>query len=193
MKSVCVFCGSNVGSDPAYITAAQELGRVLAEKEISLVYGAGNVGLMGVIADACLEKDGHVIGVIPHFLMAKEVGHNGVSELIKTDTMHERKQIMADRSDGFISMPGGMGTMDEMCEILTWAQLGLHSCPVGVLNVKGYFDSLLNFFDEMVEKRFLHQKNRDMIISHEDPIELLRLMDAYQPPDVEKWIDRAQV
>lgn len=193
MKSICVFCGSNVGSDAAFTDSAIQLGKLLAAKNISLVYGAGNVGLMGVIADACLEAEGEVIGVIPNFLMAKEVGHTGINELILTDTMHERKKIMADRSDGFIAMPGGMGTMDEVCEILTWAQLGLHSHPVGILNVNGYYDSLLSFFDEMVEKKFLHQKNRDMVISHHDPVELLKLMEAYQPPNVEKWIDRSKV
>ncbi|MEM6805497.1 MAG: TIGR00730 family Rossman fold protein [Bacteroidota bacterium] len=193
MKSICVFCGSNVGSDAAFTDSAVQLGKLLAEQDISLVYGAGNVGLMGVIADACMEANGKVIGVIPNFLMAKEVGHTGIDELILTETMHERKKIMADRSEGFIAMPGGMGTMDEVCEILTWAQLGLHSHPVGVLNVNGYYDSLLSFFDEMVEKKFLHQKNRDMVISHHDPAELLKLMEAYQPPNVEKWIDRSKV
>lgn len=192
MKSICVFCGSNVGSEPAYTEQAIALGNLLADKKISLIYGAGNVGLMGVIADACLDKGGEVVGVIPNFLMAKEVGHTGLTELILTETMHERKQIMADRSEGFIAMPGGMGTMDELCEILTWAQLGLHSHPIGLLNVDGYYDSLLTFFDEMVEKKFLHQKNRDMVMSHSDPGELLKLMAAYQPPDVEKWIDRSK-
>lgn len=193
MKSICVFCGSNAGSDPIFSDYATKLGVFLAEKEISLIYGAGNVGLMGVVADACLDAGGEVVGVIPNFLMAKEVGHSGLTELIQTETMHERKQIMADRSEGFIAMPGGMGTMDEVCEILTWGQLGLHTYPVGLLNVNGYYDSLLTFFDEMVAKKFLHQKNRDTIISHSEPAELIKMMDAYEPPNVEKWIDRAQV
>lgn len=193
MNSICIFCGSNVGTDPAFSSSAQKLGVLFAQRNIELVYGAGNVGLMGVIADACLDAGGKVVGVIPEFLMAKEVGHSGLQELIQTKTMHERKQIMADRSQGFIAMPGGMGTMDELCEILTWGQLGLHKDPIGVLNVNGYYDSLLSFFDEMVEKKFLHQKNRDMIMSHEEPEELLKLMEAYVPPSVEKWIDRAQI
>jgi len=193
MNSICVFCGSNTGTDPLYAAYARKLGALLAEKKIDLVYGAGNVGLMGVIADACLDAGGKVIGVIPGFLMAKEVGHTGLTELIQTESMHERKQIMSDRSQGFIAMPGGMGTMDEVCEIMTWAQLGLHSDPIGFLNVEGYYDPLLSFFDDMVEKKFLHQKNREMIMSHSEPEELIKLMDAYQAPNVEKWIDRAQV
>ncbi|WNJ20969.1 TIGR00730 family Rossman fold protein [Pontibacter sp. G13] len=193
MQHICVFCGANSGGDPVYREVAQALGQVLADRSIELIYGAGNVGLMGIIADQVLASGGQVKGVIPNFLMQKEVGHTGIQELILTDTMHERKQIMADLSDGFIAMPGGMGTMDELCEILTWGQLGLHNKPIGILNVDGYFTPLLEFFDSMVEKKFLHPKNRAMVLSHTDPEELLNLMDQYQPPDVEKWLDRAGV
>ena len=193
MKNLCVFCGSNAGTNSLYTEAAQDLGRLMVEKDITLVYGGGNVGLMGVIADECLKHGGRVIGVIPHFLQEKEVGHDGLTKMITVETMHERKKIMADLSDGFIAMPGGFGTLDELCEILTWSQLGLHSCPVGLLNVNGYFEHLSKMFDHMVNERFLHEQNRSTVLSHRKPEELLKLMDQFQPPDVEKWLDRAQV
>lgn len=193
MKSVCVFCGSNPGNQSVFSQQAIALGKVLVKKNMKLIYGAGNVGLMGVIADAMLEEGGEVVGVIPHFLMAKEVGHTGLSELIEVETMHQRKQIMADLSEGFIAMPGGFGTMDEVCEILTWAQLGLHAHPVGLLNVGGYYEPLIQLFDNMVAKGFLHPKNRELVLIHEDPEKLLQLMDDFEAPDVEKWLDRAQV
>lgn len=192
MKSICVFCGSNAGGARVYKDLAKELGYLLAENQQTLVYGGGNVGLMGIIADACLEKGGEVVGVIPGFLQDKEVGHDGLSEMIVVNTMHERKQRMADLSDGFVAMPGGFGTMDELCEILTWGQLGLHGNPIGLLNVNGYFDPLISMFDHMVAERFLNPQNRAMVLVDQQPRQLLQLMDAYQPPDVEKWLDRSR-
>ncbi|GAB4426079.1 MAG: TIGR00730 family Rossman fold protein [Bacteroidia bacterium] len=165
------------------------MGQVLADSGRRLVYGAGNIGLMGILADAALAHGGEVVGVIPHFLMAKEVGHRGLSELIITDTMHARKARMAGLSDGFVAMPGGYGTMDELCEILTWAQLGLHGHPIGLLNTAGYFDGLLRFFDDMTRQGFLRPQNRDMILVHDQPAALLAQMTAYRPPQVEKWLD----
>ncbi|MEM6343004.1 MAG: TIGR00730 family Rossman fold protein [Bacteroidota bacterium] len=192
MKSICVFCGSNTGSNPVFTEAAVQLGQSLAARNIRLVYGAGNVGLMGVIADACLAAGGKVLGVIPGFLKAKEVCHTGLSELIVTETMHERKQIMADHSDGFIAMPGGFGTLDELCEILTWAQLGLHANPIGLLNVAAYFDHLIQMFDHMVGERFLAQANRELVLADVQPEALLQKMIDFDPPEVEKWLDRSR-
>lgn len=192
MKSICVFCGSNTGSNPVFTEAAIQLGQSLAARNIRLVYGAGNVGLMGVIADACLAAGGKVLGVIPGFLKAKEVCHTGLSELIVTETMHERKQIMADHSDGFIAMPGGFGTLDELCEILTWAQLGLHANPIGLLNVAAYFDHLIQMFDHMVGERFLAQANRELVLADVQPEALLQKMIDFDPPEVEKWLDRSR-
>jgi uncharacterized protein (TIGR00730 family) len=190
MKSICVFCGSNVGAQPAYRQAAVELGMLIAQKGIRLVYGGGNVGLMGVIASTVLEHGGQVTGVIPTFLNRKEVGNLGDTEHIEVETMHQRKQIMADRSDGFIAMPGGMGTMEEMFEVLTWGQLGLHAKPFGLLNVEGYYDQLVGFMDHMVKEQFLHHKNRSMVLEDSQPLQLLAKMENWQAPDVQKWIDR---
>lgn len=192
MKSICVFCGSNTGKDEIYATEARKLGQYLAQNQIQLVYGAGNIGLMGVIADAVLDAGGYAIGVIPDFLKAKEVCHTELQELLVTTTMHQRKEIMANRSDAFIAMPGGFGTLDELAEILTWAQLGLHSKPIGLLNVNGYFDSLIRFFDETVANGFVTPMNRNMIL-YDDHIEsLIAKMEAYEAPDVTKWLDRGK-
>ncbi|MDP5168678.1 MAG: TIGR00730 family Rossman fold protein [Bacteroidia bacterium] len=192
MKSICVFCGSNTGFSPAYVEAAQELGRILVEREIKMVYGGGNVGLMGAIADEMLHHGGEVIGVIPHFLMNKEVGHKGLTELLLVDTMHERKAIMAEMADGFIAMPGGFGTMDELNEILTWAQLGLHRNPIGILNSGQYFDPLLRMFDHMVTQGFLRAENRGLLVDDERPLSLLEKMEQYVAPDVTKWLTKGQ-
>ncbi|MEL6589019.1 MAG: TIGR00730 family Rossman fold protein [Bacteroidota bacterium] len=192
MKSICVFCGSNTGSEEVYRQTAIKLGQSLAARKIRLVYGAGNVGLMGVIADACLDAGGEVLGVIPHFLKIKEVCHTSLTQLRVTQTMHERKQMMADESDGFIAMPGGFGTLDELCEILTWGQLGLHNHPIGVLNVAGYFDPLLQMFDHMVSQRFLAVPNRGLVLSDASPQGLLEQMERYDPPEAEKWLDRSR-
>lgn len=192
MKSICVFCGSNTGFSPLYVEMAQELGRLFVERDIRLIYGGGNVGLMGAMADEMLKHGGKVTGVIPHFLMEKEVGHTGLEEQIVVDTMHIRKQKMADMSEGFIAMPGGFGTMDELNEILTWAQLGLHSHPIGVLNVGQYYDHLLGMFDHMVDQGFLHADNRGIVLDSDNAVELLAKMAAYEAPETTKWLTKGQ-
>ena len=154
-QRICVFCGSNSGNNPAYRAAAIELGRLLAGRDIEIVYGAGNIGLMGILADAALAAGGKVIGVIPESLMAKEVGHLGLTELRIVKSMHERKAIMSDLSDAFIAMPGGFGTFEEFCEVVTWSQLGIQSKPCGLLNVEGYYDPLLELFDQRGARRIL--------------------------------------
>jgi len=185
---ICVFCGSNLGSNPVYRQAAAELGRLLADREIELVYGGGNIGLMGVLAEAVLDAGGHVIGVIPESLMAKEVGHQGLTELRIVGSMHERKALMADLSDGFIALPGGYGTFEEFCEVVTWSQLGLHTKPCAVLNVEGYFDPLLALFDYAVKEGFLRRENRTLVLEDRDPRHLLEKMSAFRAPRVGKWI-----
>ncbi|MGB0929207.1 MAG: TIGR00730 family Rossman fold protein [Chitinophagales bacterium] len=194
MKSICVFCGSNAGTNPEYAEAAKQLGYLLVENDIRLIFGGGNVGLMGIIADAVLEKGGEVIGVIPHFLMDKEVGHTGLTEMKLVNTMHQRKELMAELSDAFITMPGGIGTMEEFFEIFTWGQLGLHPKPFGILNVDGYYDHLLAFFETMVSQRFLSQKNYEMLYASKIPADLLQLLKDYKPnvEHQEKWLDRTR-
>lgn len=188
MKSICVFCASSMGKDEIYAQTARALGRLLAESGLRLIYGGGNIGLMGQTANAVLQHGGHVTGVIPDFLVRKEVGHLDVTELIVVDTMHTRKARMADLADGFLTLPGGFGTMDELCEILTWAQLGLHQKPIGLLNVNGYYDALLQLFDRMTADGLLRPENRDMLLADTDPAALLEKMRRYQPPAVEKWL-----
>jgi uncharacterized protein (TIGR00730 family) len=187
---ICVFCGSNSGSRSAYTKAAVDLGRWLAQEKLSLVYGGGRVGLMGSIADAVLEEGGEVIGVIPESLVRREVAHTGLTDLRVVQTMHERKALMAELSDAFIALPGGFGTLDEFCEILTWAQLGLHKKPCGLMNVEGYFDPLLVLFDRAVDDGFLYPKHRSMLITADDPERLLEEMVKYRAPEVEKWLAR---
>src|ERR1041384_3548938 len=169
LKRVCVFCGSNTGSGPAYVEAAESLGKLLAERKMGLVYGGGKVGLMGKIADAVLGAGGEVIGVIPQSLMRKEIAHAGLTELRVVDSMHQRKALMAELSDAFIALPGGFGTFEEFCEILTWTQLGLQRKPCGILNVAGYYDHLLKLFDHAVAERFLKPEHRGIVISDTDP------------------------
>ena len=190
MKRICVFCGSNAGGRPDYRTAAVELGTELATRGIGLVYGGGNVGLMGLLADAVLQHGGEAIGVIPEQLMALEVGHTGLTALHVVKSMHERKALMADLSDAFIAMPGGFGTLEEFCEIVTWSQLGLHVKPCGLLNVVGYYSPLLAMFDQAVNERFLTQENRQLVIARESTEDLLRALEEWQPVAVEKWLDR---
>jgi uncharacterized protein (TIGR00730 family) len=193
MKRLCVFCGSNAGHNPIYRTEAEGLGRQLAERHIELVYGAGNIGLMGAVADACLEAGGTVIGVIPEALMGKEVegravDHRALTRIEVVDSMHTRKARMAELSDGFIAMPGGFGTFEEFCEILTWGQLGFHVKPMGLLNVNGFYDPLLAMFDKAVTEGFLRQQNRDMALAATDITTLLNAMAAYRPEPVSKWL-----
>ena len=189
MKSVCVFCGSNSGRGDRYVEAARELGGVLGRRNIKLVYGGGCVGLMGVVADAALAAGGRVI---PAALVAREVGHNALTEQHVVDSMHERKALMAELSEGFIAMPGGYGTLDETFEILTWAQLGMHAHPIGMLNVDGYFDKLLAFVDHAIAEGFVRPEYRGMISVADTPSGLLDAMARYQPPTVTKWITQSE-
>jgi uncharacterized protein (TIGR00730 family) len=169
LKSVCVFCGSQGGLLPEYEQAARELARVLASHDVGLVYGGGHVGLMGALADAMLARGGRVTGVIPHHLMRPEIAHQDLTELIVVDSMHERKRIMADRSDAFIVLPGGYGTLEEMFEMVTWLQLRLQAKPVGVVNVQGYFDSLLAFLQHCAEQGFIRRPDWDLLIVEHSP------------------------
>ncbi|WP_395802166.1 TIGR00730 family Rossman fold protein [Daejeonella sp.] len=187
MKSISVFCGANINGDPLLLKAINDLADVFAEKEITLVFGGGRVGVMGRIADAVLDRGGKAIGVIPQFLMDKEVGHTGLTELIITENMHQRKQKMADISDGVITMPGGFGTMEEFFEVLTWLQLGLHNNPIGILNVGGFYDPILLQMDKMVEQKFLKPINRDLVISHENPANLVSLMEQFDSKPDDVW------
>ena len=188
LKRVCVFCGSNTGSGPAYVEAAESLGKLLAERKMGLVYGGGKVGLMGKIADAVLGAGGEVVGVIPQSLMRKEIAHAGLTDLRVVDSMHQRKALMAELSDAFIALPGGFGTFEEFCEIVTWAQLGLHGKPCGILNVEGYYDQLLGLFDHAVAEKFLHPANRALVIAGKSPDAMLDRLTNHQAPHVEKWI-----
>lgn len=191
MQRVCVFCGSSSGRQPVYRQAAVDLGAACARRGLGLVYGGGNVGLMGVVADAALAKGGAVIGVIPKALATKEVAHLRLDDLRVVESMHERKQVMADLADGFIALPGGMGTLEELCEILTWAQLGMHAKPCGLLNVAGYFDPFLAFLDHAVREAFLKPKHRELALVEENPERLLDAFATYRPPRVEKWIRKS--
>jgi uncharacterized protein (TIGR00730 family) len=188
VKSICVFCGSSPGKDPAYADAARLLGRTLAERNITLVYGGGHVGLMGVVADAALEGGGEVIGVMPKSLVEREIGHKGLARLHVVASMHERKALMSDLSEGFIALPGGNGTLEEFFEVLTWAQLGEHGKPCGLLNVAGYFDPLLAVFDNMVVQEFLRPEHRKLVLLEEDPSSLIEKFESYEPPKTIKWI-----
>lgn len=189
MKRIAVFCGSSSGNNNIYKEHALELGKALAGKSIELVFGGGKVGLMGVLADAALEAGGSVVGVIPGFLNIKEVAHKGVSELITVSSMHERKALIYDMSDGFIALPGGFGTLDELFETLTWGQLGLHRKPVGIFNINGYFSDVLQAINSMVREGFLKEINRDMVMESDRIGELLERMETYRAPSVPKWID----
>jgi hypothetical protein len=191
MKHICVFTGANPGASTEYERAARELGCALVERGSTLVYGGANVGLMGVLADSVLERGGHVIGVIPADLVAKEVAHQGLSDLRIVPSMHERKALMSELSDAVVALPGGLGTLEELFEMLTWSQLGLHQKPCGILNVLGYFDRLLGFLDHAVSERFITREHRGMLLSESNAKELLDRMFMYRAPVVEKWLDRA--
>ncbi len=189
MKSISVFCGANFNGDPVLLKAVNDLADVLVEKDISLIFGGGRVGVMGLIADAVLERGGKAIGVIPQFLMDKEVGHTGLTELIITENMHERKQKMADLSDGVITLPGGFGTLEEFFEVLTWLQLGLHNNPIALLNIDGFYDPLLTQMDLMVKQKFLKPLNRDLVLSHSDPAELVKMMEHFNARPDDVWFE----
>ena len=188
LKSIAVFCGSSTGNHPLYVEKAKELGIYLGQNDYDLVYGGGNIGLMGAIANAAIESGSEVTGVLPHFLRKREVGNLANGKLILVDSMHERKQTMERLSDGFIAMPGGLGTLDELAEILTWTQLGLHQKPIGLYNINGYFDTLLSMFDKMVENGFMKPENRKMLLVSSKPDELFDQMLKYTAPPVPKWL-----
>jgi uncharacterized protein (TIGR00730 family) len=190
MRSVCVFCGSNSGAGEAYAGAARNLARAIARRRLALVYGGGSIGLMGILADAALEAGGNVIGVTPRRLVEREVAHSGLTELRVVETMHERKALMADLSDAFVSLPGGLGTLDETFEMLTWIQLGYHRKPCALLEVNGYFERLTAFLDHAVEQRFLTAAHRAMLIVERDPEAVLDRLASAKLPDTGKWMDR---
>jgi uncharacterized protein (TIGR00730 family) len=187
MRAICVFCGANFNGDPALKEAVELLAEVMVNRNISLVFGGGKVGVMGILADAVLNNGGKAVGVIPQFLMDKEVGHPGLTELHIVDNMHQRKQMMNDLCDGIIMLPGGFGTLEEFFEVLTWLQLGLHNHPVGILNVSGFYDLLLQQMDVMVEQRFLKPANRQLVLTSGDPIELISLMENCDVAPDEVW------
>jgi uncharacterized protein (TIGR00730 family) len=187
MKRVCVNCGSNPGFNGIYAETARKLGNALVDHNLELIYGGAEVGLMGEVANAVLQAGGAAIGVIPRFL-ADRVSHRGLTELHIVGTMHERKQMMAELSDAFIALPGGFGTLEEITEILTWAQLGFHKKPCGLLNVAGYYDSFLSFLDHAVAEGFMKQEHRDMLLVSDDPATLLERFRSYTAPKVEKWM-----
>jgi len=190
MKRICVFCGSSAGSQPEYRACAEQLGVELTRRKIGLVYGGGNVGLMGAIADSVLEAGGEAIGVIPEHLMTREIGHKRLTKLHIVHSMHERKALMADLSDAFIALPGGFGTLEEFCEVLTWSQLGLHVKPCGIVNALGYYTPLLAMLDHAVHERFLKPQNRALVLARDTPSELLQAFEDWRPVHVEKWLDR---
>jgi len=193
MKRVTVFCGSSIGTDPHFEVQAKALGKQLALEGIGLVYGGAKIGLMGAVADGALEQSGEVIGVLPHFLRSKEIAHDGLTDLIIVDSMHERKTKMNDLCEGVIALPGGFGTLEELFEMLTWGQLGLHQKPIGLLNVNGYYNHLIQFLDRMVEQGLLKKINRDMVLISTNIDDLLSQMKAYEAPVVPKWIKEEEV
>ena len=190
LQRICVFCGSSSGTGETYLLAAREVGRLLCERGIELVYGGGRVGLMGAVADACLAAGGRVIGVIPQLLVDKEVAHQGLTELHVVQTMHERKALMADLSGAFLALPGGYGTWDELCEVLTWTQIGIQRKASALLNVNGYYDPLLAMADRAVAEGFLLAENRELLLTGTDPSQLLDRLQAYVPPVAGKWMDK---
>jgi len=189
LQNICVYCGSNPGRAPVYLEQAQAFGRELARRDIGLVYGGADVGLMGAVADATLAAGGRVIGIIPESLRSKEMAHLGLTELHVVKSMHERKTLMAQKSDGFVALPGGAGTFEEIFEVWTWAQLGFHSKPCGLLNVAGYYDQLAGFLDHAAESGFMRAEHRATLMVESDPATLLDRYVTYSAPTVSKWIE----
>ena len=189
MRRVCVYAGSNPGSDPAYAEGARALADTMAERGIGLVYGGGKVGLMGVLADTILTAGGEAIGVMPQALIDREIGHPGLTEMHIVGSMHERKALMAELSDGFVAVPGGIGTLEELIEVYTWSQLGIHDKGCGVLNVRGYYDHLAAFLDHAVTQEFLRAQHRAVLTVAEEPGDLLDALAAFRPPGVAKWTE----
>jgi uncharacterized protein (TIGR00730 family) len=191
-KRICVFCGSSVGAHPTYAAAARELGRTLAQRGLGIVFGGGKVGLMGVLADAALAAGGEVVGVIPEALVAREIGHNGLTKLHVVPSMHERKTLMADLADAFIALPGGYGTLEEFFEAVTWTQLGIHKKPCGLLNIGGYYDALMALLDRAVADGFIREANRSLVLDAADVPRLLEKLEAFHPAGAERWIGKAE-
>lgn len=192
MKSICIYCGSNFGRQEAYANAARTLAKSLVDRNIRLVYGGASVGIMGLIADTVLHLGGQAVGVIPEALVRKEVAHKNLTELHVTQSMHERKTLMAELSDGFIAMPGGIGTLEEIFEIWTWAQLGFHTKPCGLLNIEGYFDSLTTFLDHAVAEQFIKTPHRSILLTDTNPEKLLDRLASYKPPTIQKWAEKIE-
>lgn len=192
LKRICVFCGSSFGARSAYRKAAEEVGTHLAEQGITVVYGGAKVGLMGVVADSALAAGGEVVGVIPESMVTREIAHTGLTELRIVKSMHERKATMAELSDGFIALPGGFGTFEEFCEVLTWSQLGLHRNPCGLLNIEGYYDALLRMFDTATEEQLLKVQNRALVLAHTEVDKLIELFRMWKPQVVQKWIAQSK-
>ena len=192
MKRVCVFCGSSPGARPGYRAAAEALGAAIAKRGLGLVYGGAHVGLMGVVADAALAQGGEVIGVLPRSLEAKELAHRNLSALYVVESMHERKALMAELSDAFVALPGGIGTLEETFEAWTWTQLGLHEKPCALLDVEGYYGSLQQFLDRAVAERFVRPEHRSMLLVEDDPERLLDALSGWRAPIVEKWLERGE-
>ncbi|MGJ0516254.1 MAG: TIGR00730 family Rossman fold protein [Methylomicrobium sp.] len=193
LKNICVYCGSSPGRRDAYATNARALAEALVSRDIGLVYGGASIGIMGAMADHVLRLGGRAVGVIPEALMHKEVAHYQLTELYVTQSMHERKMRMAELSDGFIALPGGLGTLEELFEIWTWAQLGFHHKPCGLLNAEGYYDPLIEFLDHAVTEQFVKESHRSMLIVESEPERLLDRFASYQPPMVKTWVDRDEI
>ncbi|MGC1330711.1 TIGR00730 family Rossman fold protein [Pseudomonas sp.] len=190
LTSVCVFCGASSGSNPVYREAAITLGRALAERKLTLVYGGGAVGLMGIVADAVLAAGGEVVGIIPHSLNDLEIGHKGLTRLEVVDGMHARKARMAELADAFIALPGGLGTLEELFEVWTWGQLGYHGKPLGLLEVNGFYSKLTGFLDHLVQENFVREQHRSMLQVNESATDLLDALDAWRPTVLPKWVDK---
>ena len=193
IRRLAVFCGSNPGARPDYVQAARSFGKLLASRGVGIVYGGSNVGLMQALADAMLDELGDIIGVIPRMLVEREVANKALTDLRIVDSMHDRKALMAELADGFVALPGGIGTLEEFFEIWTWAQLGVHDKPCGLLNVAGYFDPLLEFLDRAVAEKFVREVHRKMVIVESDPATLLSRFESYEPPRVVKWINAGTI
>jgi hypothetical protein len=192
MQAICVFCGSNAGDRPAYAAAARALAELLVRRGMTVIYGGGSIGLMGVLADAALAAGGRVIGVLPGHLSRREVAHAGLTEMHIVASMHERKALMAQRADAFIALPGGLGTLEELFEVLTWSQLGLHAKPCALLNADGYYDRIIDFLDQSVARGFVQPRHRDMLLVDTDPARLLDRFARYSAPPVERWLDASR-
>ena len=192
MSSICVYCGSSPGSDAAFLRAAREIGALAAQRGHTLVYGGGNTGLMGAVADAAIEAGGCVVGVIPDHMVRKELAHNGLTKLHVVETMHERKALMASLADGFLALPGGIGTLEEIIEVFVWMQLGLHAKPCAFLNVNGYYDPLVSFLTRMADARFLRAEQLAQLIVAREPSEALDRLSSFTPTVIEKWMDREE-